>query len=258
MLTFVGLGLYSEMDITLIGKKAIENADIVFAEFYTSRLVGTSITRLENFFGKHITVLHREDVENGEQILKEAKNRNVVLIVAGDAMIATTHVSLRLMAEREGIATRVVHNASIVTAVPGLLGLQQYKFGRTVSLPFPQENYFPTSPYDFILENFRRGLHTLILLDINPWPMTASEAMLLLLKMEKKKKENLIQDKTLIAVVARAGAPDCLVRAGYFEDMIRMNFGPPLHSLVIPGNLHFTEAEAMVRLAGAPEKVIKN
>ncbi len=158
MLTFVGLGLHDVDDLTLRGKKAIEKADVIFAEFYTSHPVGMVPEDVGRLLKKDIRILTREEVEKGEIIIEEAARKNVVLLVAGDPMIATTHVSLRVMAEEQGIKTNIVHNASIVTAAPGFLGLQQYKFGRTVSLPFPQENYFPTSAYDFIRENAHRGL----------------------------------------------------------------------------------------------------
>ncbi len=249
MLTFVGLGLYDADDITIRGKKAIEEADVVFAEFYTSKLIGMGVDELERAIRKEIKVLSREEVEDGKRIIEEAAGKKVVLLVAGDPMIATTHVSLRIIAEELGIKTKIVHNASIISAAPGLLGLQNYKFGRTVSLPFPQENYFPTSAYDFIYENYSRGLHTLILLDINPRPMSANEAMQILLDMEEKKGKGLFNEKTLIAVIARAGAPDCLVRAGYIGELIHEDFGPPLHSLVLPGQLHFAEEEALEKLA---------
>ncbi len=256
MLTFVGLGLYNTEDLTIRGKREIEEADIVFAEFYTSRLIGVNPEDLGEALGREIKILSREDVENGKLILQEAKSKNVVFLVAGDPMIATTHVALRVMAEERGIKTKIVHNSSIVTAAPGMLGLQQYKFGRTVSLPFPQENYFPTSAYDFIKINQNLGLHTLILLDINPRPMTANEAMKILLEMEEKKREKIFSKNTLIAVVARAGAPNSLARAGYLGDMINEDFGSPLHTLVLPGKLHFAEAEALVKLAGAPEEIL--
>ncbi len=257
MLTFVGLGLGSVEDITLRGKKAIENADVIYAEFYTSRLINSSIEDLENFFNREITVLSRDEVEDGRKIMEDAKDKNVVLLVAGDPMIATTHASLRIIAKERGIKTKIVHNASIVTAAPGLLGLQNYKFGRTISIPFPQDNFFPTSAYDFLAENMKMGLHTLALLDINPRPMSANEAMQLLLEMEARKKKGIITEKTLVAVVARAGTPNALIKAGFIGEMLKEDFGPPLHTLVIPGRLHFAEAEALVRLAGAPEDILK-
>ena len=37
--------------------------------------------------------------------------------------------------------------------------------------------------------------------------------------------------------------------------MLDYDFGEPPHSIIFPGKLHFMEAEALVVLAGAPEKV---
>jgi diphthine synthase len=34
-----------------------------------------------------------------------------------------------------------------------------------------------------------------------------------------------------------------------------MDFGGPLHCLMIPSDLHFMEAEALVELAGAPKEL---
>ncbi len=59
-LTFIGLGLYDEKDISIKGLEEIKKADKVFAEFYTAKLVGTSIEKLEKLFGKKIIVLNRE------------------------------------------------------------------------------------------------------------------------------------------------------------------------------------------------------
>ena len=257
MLTLVGLGLYDEKDISMRGYQAVRSADMVFAEFYTSRLIGTELHSMEEFFGKRITVLSREDVENGEMLIEAARDKSVVLLVAGDPLTATTHISLRIMAQERGVETRIIHGASISTAGPGLLGLQHYKFGRVVSIPYPQDNYFPTSAYDFIYSNYKLGLHTLILLDINPEPMTANQAMQILLEMEKIKRKNLIKSRSLIGVVARAGSPNPTVRAGYLGDLIDEDFGSPLHTLVFIGKLHFAEAEALVKLAHAPPEILQ-
>ncbi len=257
MLTLVGLGLYDEKDISMRGYQAVRSADMVFAEFYTSRLIGTELHSMEEFFGKRITVLSREEVENGRLLIEVARDKNVVLLVAGDPLTATTHISLRIMAQEQGIETHIIHGSSITTAAPGLLGLQHYKFGRIVSIPYPQDNYFPTSAYDFICDNHKFGLHTLILLDTNPKPMTANYAMEILLQMEDVRKRGLITRHSLIGVIARAGSPNPTVRAGYLGDLIDEDFGPPLHTLVFIGKLHFAEAEALVKLAHAPPEILQ-
>ena len=74
-LTFIGLGLYDEKDISLKGLEAIKKSDIVFAEFYTGKLAGTIKEKLENLYSKEIIVLNRQDVEEKEILLKEAKKK---------------------------------------------------------------------------------------------------------------------------------------------------------------------------------------
>lgn len=63
------------------------------------------------------------------------------------------------------IPTQVVHNASIMNAV-GATGLQLYNFGQAISIPFWTENWKPDSWLAKIEENYKLGLHTLVLLDI--------------------------------------------------------------------------------------------
>ena len=46
-LAFIGLGLYDEKDISLKGLEEIKNCDQVYAEFYTARLAGTTINKIE-------------------------------------------------------------------------------------------------------------------------------------------------------------------------------------------------------------------
>lgn len=252
-LTFVGLGLHDEKGVTVRGLEEITRADVVFAESYTSTLSEGALTRLERSAGKTIKLLDRATVEDGAMILETCRSKRVALLVAGDPMSATTHVDLRLRAAKQGTVTRVVHGVSALTAVPGLLGLQHYKFGRTTSLPFPQEGYSPTSPYDVVTENLSRGLHTLVLLDIDADSdryMTANEGMHLLMDMERRVGKGLTDGKTLVCVVARAGSDDCVVRAGPLGKLVDEDFGPPLHALVVPGKLHFVEEEALEVLAG--------
>jgi diphthine synthase len=254
-LTFIGLGLYDEKDISLKGLEEIKKCDKVYAEFYTAKLTGTDVKKIGKKIGKAIDVLSREETEKGDKILASAMEKNVVFLTCGDPMTATTHVDLRLRAKDKGIETKIIHGSSIATAVPGLLGLQNYKFGRTTTLAFPEKEYFPTSPYQIIKGNKLMGLHTLILLDIQAEKeryMTANEGIGLLLEMEKKLCENVFTEDSIICVVARAGSSNPTVMANTIGFLKDKDFGPPLHTLVVPGNLHFMEVEALVKLAGLP------
>ncbi len=92
MLYFVGLGLFDEKDISLKGLKALKSVEIVYAEFFTSHLFGSSFKAIEELIGKEIKVLNRHEVEEENVFMKEAiKGRDVALITGGDPLIATTH-----------------------------------------------------------------------------------------------------------------------------------------------------------------------
>jgi diphthine synthase len=259
-LIFIGLGLHDEYDISLLGLKASIMCDKLFAEFYTSRLVGTNIGKIQNLTGKDIRVLSREEMEKGDIIIEAAEKDKVGVLVAGDPMTATTHQALRLKAKENDIETKLIHGASIITAAPGLSGLHIYKFGRTTSIPFSKVGFFPTSPYDVIKSNLDNGFHTLILLDIEEHEdkyMRANEALKVLLEMENERKENVISEDTLICVLGKVGSENPVTRAGYLKDLLKEDFGEGLHSLVLPGKLHFMEAEALVEFAGAPKEILE-
>jgi diphthine synthase len=253
MLTFIGLGLWDEKDISLKGLEAIKSADVVYAEFYTSRLMGTTMEKMEEAYGKPVVVLAREDVEQHpkDTILKDAVDRNVVFLTGGDAMVATTHVDLRLRAKKLGIETRLIHGASISSAVCGATGLQNYRFGKSATIAFPYKNIISETPYDTIKMNKANGLHTLLFLDIDKDKgyMTVNRGVELLMAVEEKRKEGVLKDSIGVGI-ARAASPQPCVKAAKLEDLRAYDFGGPLQIMVVPANLHFLEEEALEALAG--------
>jgi len=260
-LVFVGLGLFSESDMSLRGLEEIKKADFVYAEFYTSLMAGLSLENLEKRTGKKVKVVTRRilEEENGEPILRKAEQAKVAFLVPGDPLIATTHIDLRIRAERRGIKTGVVHSASIMSAAVGLSGLQNYRFGRSVTVPFPEESFISETPYIVIAENKARNLHTLCFLDIRAKEqryMTVKEALESLLSMEKEKRQHIVSLETLAVGVARAGAEDVTVKAEKVRNLVGLDLGGPPHVLIFPADkLHFMEAEALITLAHAPEWV---
>ena len=261
-LVFVGLGLYDERDLSLLGLEEAKQADKVFVELYTSLMAGLSIQKLEKLVGKKISIVSRHalEEEGGQTILQEAEKEKVVLLVSGDPLIATTHVDLRIRAEKLGIKTHVIHGASIISAAIGLSGLQNYKYGRSVTIPFPEEAFTSETPYKVIMENKKMGLHTLCFLDVKAEEekyMTIKDGLETLLATEKRKRRRVITSDTLVIGIARAGSRNSIVKAGYVGDVIKHNFGAPPHTLVFPSKLHFMEAEALITLAGAPEQIRK-
>lgn len=248
MLTFVGLGLYDKTDVSEKGLACIRNADHVYLECYTSRLMGTSIEELGDYYGKPVHPHFREDVEqNPEAMLNEAERSSVVFLCAGDPMVSTTHADLRMRAAERGIRTAIIHAASIVSAVCGASGLQNYRFGKSCSVPFPQKNWSPTTPIEVIAQNLSLRLHTLVYLDIqNERYMTVPESVALLEEMAEKKGIRI----PLYIGIARVGSEDPVILAGPAEKILAGDFGLPLHILIVPAELHDMEREYLERFAG--------
>jgi diphthine synthase len=248
MLTFIGLGLYDKNDVSEKGLTCIRNADHVFLEIYTSRLMGTSYEELQNQYGKPVHLLGRDDVEqHPEDLLSKAEHSHVVFLCAGDPMVSTTHADLRMRAAARGIPTAIIHAASISSAVCGLSGLQNYRFGKSCSVPFPQKNWFPTTSIEVIAQNLSLRLHTLVYLDIQDERyMTVHEAIDLLEKMAAEKKMHI----PLYVGIARAGSADPLVRAGTAGTLRSVDFGLPLHILIVPAELHDMERSYLEMFAG--------
>ena len=245
VLYFIGLGLSGEKDITVNGLEAIKKCDVVYLENYTSAL-NCRKEELEKFYGKKIILARRTLVESdNNEIIENAKTKNVAFLVAGDPLVATTHIDLFLRARKEGVKCNIIHNASIVSAV-GVTGLQVYKFGKTTSIPLENENI--ESPYDALKDNLSLGLHTLFLLDLNPEEekfLSINDAIRYLLKVELKRNEKTFSEKTLCIGCARIGSENQIIKVGSAKDLLKVNFGKPGHCLIVPGKLHFMEEDGL-------------
>ena len=129
MLVFAGLGL-NENTITQEIINMVKNADKIYFERYTSPPMPYN----DYIFDFQFEQIGREFIENGDKIIEESKSGTVILLTYGNPMIATTHMDLRMRAEKKGIETKVLHNSSITTVLPGETGLHSYKFGRITTL----------------------------------------------------------------------------------------------------------------------------
>jgi diphthine synthase len=240
----------------------VKRAEFVFADLYTSLMQGLNLKKLENLTKKKVVLVSRRmlEEENGKQILAAAQKGKTVFLVPGDPLIATTHVDLRIKAEEAGVKTRIIHGASIISAAIGLSGLQNYKFGRSVTIPFTDDRAVSETPYNVIKANLNSGLHTLCFLDIKAEEkqyLTIKEALETLRTIEQTKRESIITRNTLVVGIARAGAENPIVKAGLLDEVRDYDFGSPPHTLIFLGKLHFMEAEALIKLANAPESVRK-
>ena len=250
-LFLVGIGISGEKGITLSGLETLRACDKLFAETYTNLLPEGTLSRLESLAGKKIELLSREQVEGERVLLESASKQPTALIVAGDPMIATTHISLLLAAKKRRIETEVIHSSSILSAAIGESGLQAYKFGKAVTLAYWRENYKPMAAYDTIAENLSRGLHTLLFLDIDEklGPMPPAHAASLLLEMEAQGAKKILLPGTKIVLLQGIGWEKSLKKYETISLLSKENsaFHAPA-ILVIPGKLHFLEEEFLLSL----------
>eukprot|EP00111_Clytia_hemisphaerica_P022260 TCONS_00065428-protein len=237
MLYLIGLGLGDAKDITVKGLEAVKKADQVFLEAYTSILTGGK-EALEQFYGREVILADRTLVEQeSDTILENAKEKDVVFLVVGDPLGATTHTDLVIRAVEKNIKYKIIHNASIMNAA-GCCGLQLYNFGETVSIVMWNENWKPKSFFEKIAQNKKRGLHTLCLLDIKvkeqsvenmmrgrkiyepPRYLTANDAIQQILEIvqsgdEEIEGKDLITEDSFCVALARIGWEDQQIFSGW-------------------------------------------
>jgi diphthine synthase len=266
MLFIVGLGLADEKDITIKGLEAIQSSNRIYLEAYTSILL-VNKDKLEAFYGKPLIIADREMVEQqSDEILKNADSENVSFLVVGDPYGATTHSDLILRAHEKGIKTKSIHNASIMNAI-GCCGLSLYNYGQTVSVCFFTDKWRPSSFYDKIKQNSLMGLHTLCLLDIKvkeqseenmargklifepPRFMTINQCIRQLLEIEESRNDKICTKDTLAVGLARVGSDEQKIVCGTMEELSEIDFGSPLHSLIIVGKMHFLECDLLMEFA---------
>ena len=258
-LYFIGLGLSDERDISVKGLEIVKKSSRVFLESYTS-LLNINHSKLEEFYQKKIEICYRETVEiEMDEILKvissEGKEDEIFsFLVIGDPFCATTHSDLQLRAIKLGIKVKAIHNASIINAV-GVTGMQLYSFGHIVSVPFFTEKWRPYSFVSRVVTNFKNKLHTLVLLDIRvreisdenllkgkkiydpPHFMTVNIAVEQIIESVQANEIKEFGDILNLKAfgVARIGGDDQLILSGTLDELRKVDFGKPLHSVIICG-----------------------
>jgi len=131
--------------------------------------------------------------------------------------------------------------------------LHNYKFGKTVTIPFSEN--FSETPYNVIVQNKKLGLHTLCLLDLKVEEkrfLSITDGLATLLETEHKRGRKAVTPDTYAVGIARVGSNAPIVKADAIKSLMKYDFGSPPHSLILPGQIHFMEAEALIAFAGAP------
>ncbi len=244
MLYLIGLGLNDEKDLSLKALDAIKKCDAVFAETYTSFWHG-SFAALERMTGKKIAVLPRESVES-DMIVDAARNRMIALLVPGDPLAATTHIQLLIDAKKKAVKASVIHSSSIYSSIAES-GLQIYRFGRATTLVSPEKGFDPLSPYDIITSNKKNGMHSLALLCVKGTGehMKVRDGLELLLRMEGKKQQGIIEKSTKVVACCSLGSAGQEIIYSSVSKLIDKDPKGVPAVILIPAALNFKEEEAL-------------
>lgn len=246
MLWIAGLGISGIESISIETQKLLKNADMVYLEQFTSPVTKLESNKIRKLVKGEFKIAKRWMVEDGKEILKNSKKKKVVLLTYGDPYIATTHIELRTRAIQEKIKTKTIHAASSITALVGECGLHYYKVGRIVTVMKDPKTL--TTPYYVTYSNALAGNHTVLLLEYNQdeeFFLEPVNALSYLLSTEKEQKRKIISPSTFVIIASRIGFKNQAITAGKISNLIKKNFGKPPHTIIIPGQLHFTESDAL-------------
>ena len=246
MLWFIGLGISGFKSISSEALDVLSKADIVYLEQFTSPIGKSDLTKIKNAAKGEFKLAKRWLVEDGSEILKNAKKKKVILLAYGDPYIVTTHIELRTRAIEEKIKTHSIHAASSLTSMIGECGLHFYKVGRIATIMSEMKSL--TTPYYVIYKNIIEGNHTVLLLEYNQdkdFFLDPKDALNGLLETEKGQIRNVISPSTYAIVASRIGFKDQRIIAGKISSLKKIDFGRPPHTVIIPGRLHFTESDAL-------------
>jgi diphthine synthase len=248
MLWFIGLGISGFKSIPVEAMDVLSNADIVYLEQFTSPIGKSDLSKIKNATKGEFKLAKRWLVEDGKEILKNAKKKKVALLAYGDPYIATTHIELRTRAIEEKIKTYSIHASSSLTSMIGECGLHFYKIGRIATI---MSEMSLTTPYYVIYKNIIEGNHTVLLLEYNQdkdFFLDPKDALSDLLETEKGQTRKVISLSSYAIVASRIGFRDQKIIAGKISSLKKIDFGKAPHTIIIPGRLHFTETDALKML----------
>jgi|TARA_B100001540_G_scaffold298073_1_gene301301 diphthine synthase len=259
MLWFIGLGISGISELSEKTRNIIKNAEVVYLESFTSPISEDEKNELRSICNGEFKIAKRWMVEDGNEILDNAKQKETVLVSYGDPYIATTHLELKTRATIGKIKTKTIHSSSIVSSLIGEVGLHYYKVGKVLTIMNDAKSMI--TPYNTIFDNLLNKTHSVVLLEYNEdksFFLQPQDALNLLLDTENTQKRKVISEETFVIVASRVGREDQKITAGKIRSLNKKEFGNPPHSIIITGKLHFTESDAIRVITESSDEPIDN
>ncbi|MEM0438076.1 MAG: diphthine synthase [Candidatus Micrarchaeia archaeon] len=245
MLYIIGTGLWRGDDISVRGAEICKKCAHVYLDEYTRAFDEEELGLLESIIGKPVVKLGRRELEERLAFIEQAKESNVALLIPGDPLVATTHITIIEAARKKGVRVEVVHGSTIHTAIVGEAGLHIYKVGGACTIPMREKGIRPYSTYDKIAENVGRGLHTIVFLDTAPEKqLSVREAIEVMQEIEGERGNGIFADTAMLVVGCRMGSREQKLLYSTVGKIKNMELPPPC-TLVVPGKLHFSEEDAL-------------
>ncbi len=244
----VGLGLSPDL-ITLRGLEKVRKARKVYLDVYTSSFPG-SVNEVKRIVGRDDIALANRSIleERSSEIIGELEHGDVALLVIGNPLLATTHISLLIEARSKGHSFEVVPAPGIIPNALLLAGLMIYKIGKPVTLTYPREGIISEYPYDVIKDNDSRNLHTILLLEMDMEKgvmMTIPEAVKLLFRLESIRREGVISGGRKAVAVSALGSHKQRICPRRLKELLNYEGEGPHTLILVSPKLHFMEEEAL-------------
>ncbi|MEX0932922.1 MAG: diphthine synthase [Candidatus Pacearchaeota archaeon] len=227
MFNIIGLGL-NEKGYSREAYDAIVASDEVYIDNYTVDFP-YDFKKLEKQFPKKKLLQADRDLVESDYLVKNSKNMKISLLVYGNPLMATTHVSLIDDLKKNKVKVNIIHGASILDAVSET-GLQTYKFGKIASIPKHEAESFKK----IIKDNQKIKAHSLVLVDIG-LDLRSSLDRVSDFKSEK------------IILCSQLGNLNSQIFYDKISNLKSKKIKYP-YCFIIPGELHFFEKELLENL----------
>ncbi|MCW6159956.1 MAG: diphthine synthase [Candidatus Micrarchaeales archaeon] len=247
MLYLIGIGL-NKKDFPIGAVDLCEKCD-VYIDRYTTFVDDERMSYITGLLEKKPVELGRAQMEEElPELLGEAKERDVALLIGGDPLVATTHKIIFIEAKKAGVRVEVRHASSILSAIIGESGLDFYRFGAICTVSRWTTNYTPTSFYETIKKNRSNNLHSIVLLDYDPVKnssLETKEAIRIMEAAEAQYKSGIITDDSAVFIMHKIALDDQQKLLTTIREAKRLTFPSGPTAMIIPANLSDIEKETI-------------
>lgn len=280
MLYLIGVGI-NEYDSLSIGSiDILKQSDIVYLDRFTGFLSEEFALKIKNLLNLtnssnqenkiEVKFVERWFIEDGREILNNSIEKNICVLIYGDPLIATTYNELLTRASKQSVQYKIVHSSSGIPSLMGESGLHYYKFGKIVTMM--SDPMSSITVYDTIYNNICLGLHTLILTEYNndgpinnlklnnnvPFYLPPKKVFELLLEREKELKLINLSENSFAIVASQIGTAKSKLICGMIKSLLNLEIDDGFNSIIIPGDLHFTEIDSLKNLTIMIDEPIDN